>query len=572
MLKQGTEKITYRLSISMLVIILSLFAISIPLVISSYQDYIKTKNALIEIEVLNTVADLANKISRERGPANKAMSSHAEDLAKNRQALLEYRNGVDQQVKLTISALQHAGFNTLAIGVQQDVVKRLVQGRQHVDLYLNTPFTQRKAIQFDQAILHMFNAWDATHDVLKKVVMYSKNKDSSLTESYTLILILADLRDQAGRVASNVMAHVSFNEPLPNTNIARSLQTQKQVQYLWDLVYTIQLEEEKTPEFNTLHQKVKTEFIDQGLPMIMQLIQESTQGQAYHLQGTALTDRISRYFSTVIDLQKYLLDKSVHRAHQHLQQAKQKLIWSVSITVLSLFAAFFTMIYARKRVFIPLIQARKMILNLVQHNGKSLALDDEKYHKSSEFFALFEAIYKLKKMLVQRDVFESQLKDIASTDALTGVSNRVVLEEYIQQLERDPALLLQLCLIVIDIDNFKTVNDRYGHSLGDGVIVEVASCLKQNIGHSDLIVRFGGDEFLVLIPDLELEQVYDIAEKIRKDVANVIIVTPEIEQQLTVSVSIGVAGLATSWKDLFHRADQSLFRAKALGKNKVARS
>ena len=157
MLKQGTEKITYRLSISMLVIILSLFAISIPLVISSYQDYIKTKNALIEIEVLNTVADLANKISRERGPANKAMSSHAEDLAKNRQALLEYRNGVDQQVKLTISALQHAGFNTLAIGVQQDVVKRLVQGRQHVNLYQNTQYTKKKKKKKDQAISHMYN-------------------------------------------------------------------------------------------------------------------------------------------------------------------------------------------------------------------------------------------------------------------------------------------------------------------------------------------------------------------------------------------------------------------------------
>ena len=212
-----------------------------------------------------------------------------------------------------------------------------------------------------------------------------------------------------------------------------------------------------------------------------------------------------------------------------------------------------------------------MILNLVQQNGKVQTLEEEKYRKSSDFFALFEAIYKLKKMLVQRDVFESQLKDIATTDALTGVSNRVVLEEYIQELERDPALFLQLCLIVIDIDNFKTVNDRYGHSLGDGVIVEVASCLKQNIRHSDLIVRFGGDEFLVLIPDIQLDQVHHIAEKIRQDVANLAIPIPHADYLLNVSVSIGVAGLANSWKDLFQRADQSLFRAKALGKNKVAR-
>lgn len=577
MSKIVAERITYRLSISMLVIILSLLGISIPLIISSYQDYIKTKNALIEIRALNAVADLANKISRERGPANKAMSSNAQQLIENQQALREYRQGVDQQIKITALELKQAGFMTLAYHLNTHVVASLAQGRHDVDAYLNTPIAQRQALQFDRAILMMFNVWDQTHDVLKNVVMRSKNKDSTLMDSYTLILILilADLRDQAGRVASNVIAHVSFNVPLPNTNIARSLQTQKQVQYLWDLVNTLQPENEKTPEFIHLHQQVKTEFIDQGLPMVLQLIDESTQGKSYNLQGTAVTDRISGYFSTVVDLQKYLLDDCVYRAEQHLHEAQNKLIWTAGIAFISLLAALFTMIYARKRVFVPLIQARKMILNLVQHHGKvshsnTRVLDEDRYRRSGEFFALFEAIYKLQHMLAQRDAFETQLKNMARTDALTGVSNRTVLDEYVQYLEGEPARFIQLGLIVVDIDNFKTVNDQYGHSIGDGVIVEVAQCLKQNIRHSDLIVRFGGDEFLILIPDVEIKQVTEIAEKIRHDVSNLNIDVPHIKQRFTISVSIGIAGTAENWKDLFHQADQSLFRAKALGKNKVA--
>ena len=575
MSKIVAERITYRLSISMLVIILSLLGISIPLIISSYQDYIKTKNALIEIRALNAVADLANKISRERGPANKAMSSNAQQLTENRQALREYRQGVDQQIKITALELKQAGFMTLAYHLNTHVVASLAQGRHDVDAYLNTPIAQRQALQFDRAILMMFNVWDQTHDVLKNVVMRSKNKDSTLMDSYTLILILADLRDQAGRVESNVIAHVSFNVPLPNTNIARSLQTQKQVQYLWDLVNTLQPENEKTPEFIHLHQQVKTEFIDQGLPMVLQLIDESTQGKSYNLQGTAVTDRISGYFSTVVDLQKYLLDDCVYRAEQHLHEAQNKLIWTAGIAFISLLAALFTMIYARKRVFVPLIQARKMILNLVQHHGKvshsnTRVLDEDRYRRSGEFFALFEAIYKLQHMLAQRDAFETQLKNMARTDALTGVSNRTVLDEYVQYLEGEPARFIQLGLIVVDIDNFKTVNDQYGHSIGDGVIVEVAQCLKQNIRHSDLIVRFGGDEFLILIPDVEIKQVTEIAEKIRHDVSNLNIDVPHIKQRFTISVSIGIAGTAENWKDLFHQADQSLFRAKALGKNKVA--
>lgn len=571
MCKAVTEKITYRLSISMLVIILSLLAISIPLMITSYHDYIKTKNAVVEIQVLNTVADLANKISRERGPANKAMSSDAKQFSENRQALIEYRKALDQHLQLTVNALEQAGFHQLAQRLNRDVVQDLTRGRQHVDAYLDLPITKRNVEQFDQAILSMFSAWDTMHDVLKNVMMHAKNKDSSLTESYTLILILADLRDQAGRVASNVMAHVSFNAPLPSTNIARSLQTQKQVQYLWDLVYTIQPEEEKTTQFKALHTTLKTEFIDQGLPLVGRLIEESVQGKTYSLQGTELTDHISGKFATVINLQKYVLDDSLQRANRHLYVAKQKVVWTFSLATLSVLAALFTMIYARKKVFIPLIQARKMILSLVQYNGNVSTLDEEKYRKSSDFFALFEAIYKLKKMLVQRDAFESQLKSIATTDALTGVSNRVLLDEYIQQVEHDSALFSQLCLIVVDIDNFKTVNDQFGHSFGDSVIVEVASCLKQNVRHSDLIVRFGGDEFLVLIQDLPIDQAHELAEKIRKDVANLSIFIPNAEHALRVSVSIGVAGSSTSWKDLFQRADQSLFRAKALGKNKVAR-
>ena len=294
-----------------------------------------------------------------------------------------------------------------------------------------------------------------------------------------------------------------------------------------------------------------------------------------NLQGTAVTDRISGYFSTVVDLQKYLLDDCVYRAEQHLHEAQNKLIWTGGVAFISLLAALFTMIYARKRVFVPLIQARKMILNLVQHHGKvshsnTRVLDEDRYRRSGEFFALFEAIYKLQHMLAQRDAFETQLKNMARTDALTGVSNRTVLDEYVQHLEGEPARFIQLGLIVVDIDNFKTVNDQYGHSIGDGVIVEVAQCLKQNIRHSDLIVRFGGDEFLILIPDVEIKQVTEIAEKIRHDVSNLNIDVPHIKQRFTISVSIGIAGTAENWKDLFHQADQSLFRAKALGKNKVA--
>ncbi|WP_456049165.1 GGDEF domain-containing protein [Acinetobacter stercoris] len=170
----------------------------------------------------------------------------------------------------------------------------------------------------------------------------------------------------------------------------------------------------------------------------------------------------------------------------------------------------------------------------------------------------------------QRDALEFRLKNIANTDRLTGVLNRLALDEYLKRLELEPERFYQLSLIMVDIDNFKAVNDHHGHIWGDTVIVRVAECLKSCVNVSDMIVRFGGDEFLVLIDQMEYEQVLGVAEKIRMEVANLKSMAADSLQDFNVSVSIGVAVGASDWNDLFSQADESLFKAKAKGKNIVA--
>lgn len=568
MLKLRSEQISKRLLVSMLIIVLSLLCISIPLIVSSYKEYVKAQHALIEIQSLGAVADLANKISRERGPSNKAMSSSPKERQKNLQDLKEYRKQVDQQIASTFQTLKQAGFTGLTRELKSDLVQSLSLGRQSIDQYIQTPFKERQSKQLDDAILKMFQAWDSSHELLKNVVMQSQNKDSSVANYYTQILILADLRDQAGRVASNVMAYLSFAEPQPSDNIARSLQTQKQVRYLWDLVNTIQPEQDKTPEFIQLHQQVKTEFIDQGLPIVMRLIDESRHHQPYYLTGTQLTDAVSNKFLTVINLQKYLLESSVQVAKAEQNIAQQKFLVTLLVSIISLMAALFTMIYAQRKVFAPLIQARNMIVELSYANARDHT--DIAVRKNQETYSLYDAMQKLQNMLKQRDAFEFQLKNIANTDKLTGVSNRLFLDEYLKTVEYLPQHFDYLSLIIIDIDNFKRVNDQYGHIFGDRVIVSVAESLKENVRSTDLIIRFGGDEFLVVIDQIGFEQALISAEKIRESISALDFQLPESDQKLTVSVSIGVAVGAENWIALLEKADKSLFKAKAQGKNVVA--
>ena len=563
-----SEYLSQKLYIAMSIIILSLCSLSIPLMVKSYRDYIKTNQALTEIQALQAVADLANKISRERAPANKLMSSNQQDFAKHVLELKLYRLTVDEQMKKTLEVLKHSNLPNLDLSLFDRLDEALMQGRQQVDAYAALPREQRNAEKMDQAILEMFNAWEHSHDVLKDVIAVSEGKDTAVSNFYVQILLLADLRDQAGRAASNVMAHVAFKQPIPETNLARSLQTRKQVMYLWELIDTLQPERDKTEEFKVLHQAVYNEFLAKGLLIVERLMNESIYHRPYYLTGTQLTEAIVDKFSTVVELQNYLLKYSVEKAIIEKHKAQNILLTTVGISLISIFAALFTMIYARKRVFSPLIQAREILFDLSHSSIRPNPMDTK--DQPANVYSLFTAIQQLKQTLQQRDALEFRLKNIAHLDSLTGVANRYALNEYIKLLENQPTQFSETCLMVIDIDHFKQVNDVYGHLMGDQVIQFVAEKLKENIRTSDLLVRYGGDEFIVLIENVGMERALKIAEKIRSEIYEAKSVDNVRCPDLKVSISIGVAIGATSWMALLEKADRALFQAKEQGKNKVA--
>ena len=563
-----SEYLSQKLYIAMSIIILSLCSLSIPLIVKSYRDYNKTNQALTEIQALQAVADLANKISRERAPANKLMSSNQQDFAQHVLELKLYRLTVDEQMQKTLEVLKHSNLPNLDLSLVDRLDEALTQGRQQVDAYAALPREQLNAETMDQAILKMFNAWDRSHDVLKDVIAVSEGKDTAVSNFYVQILLLADLRDQAGRAASNVMAHVAFKQPIPETNLARSLQTRKQVMYLWELIDTLQPERDKTEEFKVLHQAVYNEFLAKGLLIVERLMNESIYHRPYYLTGTQLTEAIVDKFSTVVELQNYLLKYSVEKAIIEKHKAQNILLTTVGISLISIFAALFTMIYARKRVFSPLIQAREILFDLSHSSIRPNPMDTK--DQPDNIYSLFTAIQQLKQTLQQRDALEFRLKNIAHLDSLTGVANRYALNEYIKLLENQPTQFSETCLMVIDIDHFKQVNDVYGHLMGDQVIQFVAEKLKENIRTSDLLVRYGGDEFIVLIENVGMERALKIAEKIRSEIYEAKSVDSIRCPDLKVSISIGVAIGATSWMALLEKADRALFQAKEQGKNKVA--
>ena len=203
--------------------------------------------------------------------------------------------------------------------------------------------------------------------------------------------------------------------------------------------------------------------------------------------------------------------------------------------------------------------ARNTLLDLVDPANK---------HDLNDSVTLLDAIERMKQTLQQRDALAFKLKNIANTDALTGVSNRVALDEYLKLKNQPSQAFSDTALIIVDIDNFKQVNDQYGHLVGDDVIRHIAQQLQANVRSTDLVVRYGGDEFVVILEKCAFGDALYIGDKIRCAISHHP-VQVEGYEDLRVSVSAGVAFGGDSWKQLLAKADQSLLRVKASGKNAV---
>jgi diguanylate cyclase (GGDEF)-like protein len=157
----------------------------------------------------------------------------------------------------------------------------------------------------------------------------------------------------------------------------------------------------------------------------------------------------------------------------------------------------------------------------------------------------------------------------AATDALTGLPNRRAMQDSLKRMAAHAGRSAQpLAAIAFDLDNFKTINDRYGHDVGDAALCAVAECLRENIRESDFASRTGGEEFLVLCPDIDLDGALTLAEKLRDALSREAI--PQLHEPVTASFGVALipnhAGTADT---LLRRADRASYIAKGLGRNRV---
>jgi diguanylate cyclase (GGDEF)-like protein len=203
---------------------------------------------------------------------------------------------------------------------------------------------------------------------------------------------------------------------------------------------------------------------------------------------------------------------------------------------------------------------------------------DEVYtrlHRNTLLVALFAAVtlsllvaifwYLARRLMRKMLEIRRQLEEMANTDVLTGIFNRRhAMKRFQEELERAKRLNKELSCIMLDIDNFKAINDRYGHLAGDEVLKELVNRITHAIRKYDVFGRYGGEEFLVIMPDATIEEAKSLAERIGNEISARPI------QDIAVTVSLGVTHYRSSDRvidDIIKRADDSLYEAKSAGRN-----
>ena len=212
-------------------------------------------------------------------------------------------------------------------------------------------------------------------------------------------------------------------------------------------------------------------------------------------------------------------------------------------------------------LFIPLPEERILLIGEPLHNISDLATISAELEKIKRSLAIKET--ELKAVIAQAD-------EVSHTDALTFLPNRrSILGDLQREVTFSDRYGTPLAISMVDIDHFKQINDTHGHVAGDEVLRKLAMELRNHIRHPDVIGRYGGEEFLVVLPHSTIKAAAEQAERLCKYVQSLVI--PSGENEIRITVSMGLAQYRIhheDWQSFLSRADAALYQAKNAGRNR----
>lgn len=186
-----------------------------------------------------------------------------------------------------------------------------------------------------------------------------------------------------------------------------------------------------------------------------------------------------------------------------------------------------------------------------------------------ELLAKVKRELKMQELIHRLEQSKEELKMLASIDPLTGLYNRRYFLETSKNIiniaQREK---IELSILMLDIDHFKSINDTYGHDVGDDVLKVFTNTISEHVRKSDLVCRWGGEEFLVLLYNTNIEYSLTISEKMRHE-TELLCIKVKTEQEIKITTCIGISKVVSDIESAINRADEALYEAKENGRNRI---
>lgn len=204
------------------------------------------------------------------------------------------------------------------------------------------------------------------------------------------------------------------------------------------------------------------------------------------------------------------------------------------------------------------------ILDVVLSETRGLRFSDEVFAAQEQVKRAEQKIESLKSEL-------EQLRGLVQTDQMTGAFNRRGLDDiFKREAARADRNAQSLGVVLIDLDNFKQINDNFGHQYGDSVLINLVNVAKETLRPSDIVARFGGEEFVVLLPDVEMEDALTIISRLQNNLAKIFSIQVNSQSMpITFSAGIALRSFGEHQNSVISRADKALYQAKRTGKNRA---
>lgn len=516
----------------------------------------QARHAVVGLEQLRQVLETASRISAERAPSYVLMAGEPGQTGTARGNLDAARAETDRALNQAATIVEGVPFN--------DIMRHLVQARALVELAAAETPVQYESVQ--RASEALFATYDAYQAVIMRKAALLINSDPELAGPVQHALILGALHDDAGRLGSSVIAPLIANIPIPESDIAAGERLNGRIKLQRQLLSL-------SPNLNnssrlpaSIPTEAETSLVKKGEPLVASFVAEGTHGGAYSLTAAAFTDRYTEALKPLGVWRRAYID-SLLADYQQKERQAWGIAWvvgTIMLCVISLIAGGVLLVH--QRVLRPLLVASEAVVRLAHREPVQFPLV---HNGGPELRPLFEAVELLDIKLREWDADTQRLRHQAETDELTNLLNRrafqILGESWLEGTWPDR----ETFLILLDIDHFKSINDRYGHAMGDQVLVMVAAALQAHIRSDDLAGRIGGEEFAVLIRAQDQDTALALAQRLRKGIEDILILGSDGER-IPVTASFGVAANKHfTWRQLMAKADVALYAAKQAGRNCV---